>query len=373
MRRSQAARLPISPQPSAGLGRTRTATAGPGKTAAVKFDAVLFDAGGVLVQPGGFAALDKWAAGHEMTRAEILDHRRAAIGPGWEGGRTISEIHALLVAGCRITPDELPDLLAALHDGVVDPVLAAFVTALRRRYRVGIVMNNGEDARRLVCERLGLDGLADVIVISAEEGVAKPNPEIYLTAAARLGVAPQRCLFVDDTQVCVDGAEAVGMSAVRFTSTDETLLAVRRRLGVIEHDYDAAGGVVIEGDRVLVLERPSRGEVRLPKGHVEAGETDRDAAVREVGEEAGYVDVEDERDLGVQHVEFDFFPPEGSSHHVVRRERSFRMRLRSDAQAERAEGDLKFVPRWMSLAEAAERLTFDVEREWLRRALEVSR
>lgn len=326
---------------------------------------MLFDAGGVLVQGGGSEALDSWAVAHGLTRDEVLDHHRSAIGPGWEGGRPLSEIHARLADRCRITLDELPALLAAIHDEAVDPVLADFVRALRPRYRVGIVMNNGEDARRWVCERLGLDRLVDEIVISAEERVAKPDPRIYLVAAARLGVDPQRCLFIDDTQTCVDGALAVGMSAIRFESPDQTLAAVRRQLGVVEHDYDAAGGVLIYGDDVLVLERPSRGETRLPKGHVEPGETDVQAAIREVGEEGGYVDVEAERDLGVQHVAFDFFAPKGSGHHVVRRERYFRMRLVSHAQRARAMSDLKFVPRWMSIADAAQRLTFDVERKWL--------
>ena len=36
--------------------------------------------------------------------------------------------------------------------------------------------------------------------------------------------------------------------------------------------YLAAGGVVIHDGRMLVLDRPSRGEVRLPKGHIEGGE-----------------------------------------------------------------------------------------------------
>ena len=39
-----------------------------------------------------------------------------------------------------------------------------------------------------------------------------------------------------------------------------------------ERRYAAAGGVVVDGDRMLVLERPERNEVRLPKGHVEPGE-----------------------------------------------------------------------------------------------------
>ena len=55
---------------------------------------------------------------------------------------------------------------------------------------------------------------------------------------------------------------------------------------------------MINDDKLLVLERPARGEVRLPKGHVEPGEAPREAALREVREEAGYADLEIVADLG---------------------------------------------------------------------------
>ena len=43
----------------------------------------------------------------------------------------------------------------------------------------------------------------------------KPEPEIYLLAAEGLGVAPRACLFVDDLRENCEGAEAVGMTAIR--------------------------------------------------------------------------------------------------------------------------------------------------------------
>ncbi len=141
---------------------------------------------------------------------------------------------------------------------------------------------------------------------------------------------------------------------------------------VIEHAYDAAGGVVVDGDRLLVLDRPSRNETRLPKGHVEIGETDEAAAVREVGEESGYVDVAVERDLGLQQVEFLFVPPGaegGPTWHVTRRERYFRMSLRSHERVDRSEPDRKFEPRWVSIEDALGSMTYDNECEWVRRAL----
>ncbi len=66
-------------------------------------------------------------------------------------------------------------------------------------------------------------GLFDAVVISAEAGVAKPDPEIYRLAAARLGVAPGDCAFVDDQRRNVDGAVAAGMVGVHHRDTDSTL------------------------------------------------------------------------------------------------------------------------------------------------------
>ena len=134
--------------------------------------------------------------------------------------------------------------------------------------------------------------------------------------------------------------------------------------------YEAAGGVVFDGDLVLVLERPSRSEFRLPKGHIEDGETAEAAAVREVAEESGYVDVAVDGSLGVERSEFDTSPDHGPVCHIIRNEHYFRMQLVTQATAERSVADLKFIPRWLPVGEAMGALTFEIEREWLRRAVD---
>jgi 8-oxo-dGTP pyrophosphatase MutT (NUDIX family) len=131
--------------------------------------------------------------------------------------------------------------------------------------------------------------------------------------------------------------------------------------------YQAAGGVVVDSDRVLVLRRPSRDEVRLPKGHIKKKESPQQAALREVTEESGYADLEVLADLGHQVVEFDY---QGA--HVVRDETYYLMRLRSSRQMEREEQELQFIPDWLEWDEALSGLTYPVEREWVRRAREAA-
>ncbi len=135
--------------------------------------------------------------------------------------------------------------------------------------------------------------------------------------------------------------------------------------GEIER-YTAAGGVVVRDQRVLVLRWPSRDEIRLPKGHVEPGETVREAALRETSEESGYTDLEIEADLGSQRVAFD-----DQGRHVIRTERYFLMTLVGGADARGDAGESKFEPLWLSWDEALEALTFEAEREWVQRARQV--
>ena len=138
-------------------------------------------------------------------------------------------------------------------------------------------------------------------------------------------------------------------------------------------EYPSAGGVVVKdgGRCVLVLLRPEqlgpdgRPEVRLPKGHIEQGESQQQAALREVGEEAGLRDLEIVADLGHQTVEFDW-----QGYHYIRDESYFLMATGTNAQYDRPEK--QFQRQWLTWEEALTQLTFEAEREWVRRAWEVA-
>lgn len=66
-----------------------------------------------------------------------------------------------------------------------------------------------------------------VTVVSGEERLLKPNPAIYHALLERAGLAADRAVFVDDSMKNVEGARAVGMHAIHFTSPADLREALR--------------------------------------------------------------------------------------------------------------------------------------------------
>ena len=57
------------------------------------------------------------------------------------------------------------------------------------------------------------------VVVSGDEGLVKPDPEIYRRCLARNGLAADRAIFIDDSPANVAAAAALGIDAIRFTTT----------------------------------------------------------------------------------------------------------------------------------------------------------
>jgi sugar-phosphatase len=76
-------------------------------------------------------------------------------------------------------------------------------------------------SRRVAEMRLECAGLpAPPVLISSDDvGRGKPDPEGYLSAAERLGVAPERCLVIEDTPAGLEAARTAGMQALAITTT----------------------------------------------------------------------------------------------------------------------------------------------------------
>ncbi|HZT66854.1 MAG TPA: HAD family phosphatase [Acidimicrobiales bacterium] len=197
--------------------------------------AAIFDLGGVLLVGGRPLARRAWEERLGLQPGGLDRALGDAIGPGWAGGRTEEEIHQRLGDVLGLPVPDVVRLLSDLEgDSYIEPELAELIRKIRSTHRVAILANNGPDVRSHLNARFGLEELVDLVVISGEEGMAKPDPTIYRLTADRLGVDPVECVFVDDRPENVEGARVVGMEAVLHRDVGNTVKCLRSILGLPE-------------------------------------------------------------------------------------------------------------------------------------------
>ena len=185
--------------------------------------AVIFDYGGVLRADGrdtwdaadasaGLRAGTLWAAWHDipeyqMSRAGAIDTLtfRAAMVRALIPSAGDAEQAEAALAGLEGRLASVPPIDAAMR---------ALVTRLRaaKRVKLGLLSNAHLGFLDRLRER-GIVALFDDVVVSANVGLAKPDPAIFALAAQRLGVTPAGCLMIDDIAQHVDGARAAGLRA----------------------------------------------------------------------------------------------------------------------------------------------------------------
>lgn len=94
---------------------------------------------------------------------------------------------------------------------------------LKPEYKIGLLSNIGREWIDDFFSRHQLHEFFDEVVLSGEEGIAKPHPSIFELMASRLGLDPSECLMIDDIQENAEGAQIAGMQAITFRSNSQLL------------------------------------------------------------------------------------------------------------------------------------------------------
>ncbi len=115
----------------------------------------------------------------------------------------------------------------------------------RRGYRIGAITNTAYSHEHIgrILERLEVRDFFSVVTVSSEEGVAKPNPEVYARAIGRLSVKSCEAVFIgNELDVDVCGAQRAGLSAVLYDPESaasskplpEGVLAITKLLDILD-------------------------------------------------------------------------------------------------------------------------------------------
>lgn len=116
-------------------------------------------------------------------------------------------------------------------NGQCNDPLIELTRSLHDRYKTAMLSNISRSFVDQLFSQKELDELFDVVVLSGELGIAKPSPEIYELTAMRLGVLPEECVLIDDSQINIDGAWRVGMQALYYETLEQCQADLAKLLG----------------------------------------------------------------------------------------------------------------------------------------------
>ena len=203
----------------------------------MKKQAVIFDMDGVITdsEPLYAEAINEVLAshGHVLTP----DDHRAVM------GSSIDDTWAYVAR--RFDIDGPLDPWKAAYDEAVvrllgsktEPALGLFelLDALHRLgVKVGLATSSKAVWVEAVLDRLGANGRFQATATCEEVAGAKPDPDLYLLAARKLSVAPERCLAIEDTPRGIRSAKAAGITTVAVRTESTAGLAISEADFIIE-------------------------------------------------------------------------------------------------------------------------------------------
>jgi epoxide hydrolase-like predicted phosphatase len=181
--------------------------------------AVIWDVGGVLVRTEDQRSRDRLAERFGLSRSEleelVFGHE---AGKRAQRGEVSYKAHwEILGKELRLSPGNIEEFQRAFWAGdKLDHELINYIRSLRGRYKTGLLSNAFSDLRHMVEAVWKIGDAFDVLVISAEVGVVKPDPQIYQIALEKLGVDAQEAVFIDDFDRNVAAARELNLHGIHF-------------------------------------------------------------------------------------------------------------------------------------------------------------
>ena len=186
---------------------------------------IFIDFGGVLVRTEDKLPRTRAAAKINLS---VRDLEKVIFGS--ESGLRASlgeipeEAHWQEVANAlRVKRDKADEITKEFFAG--DRVDVTWLNALRKQrpeHKVALISNAWSGLRAFIT-REGFADVFDHMIISAEVGIMKPDPRIYLLALEELNAKGDESVFIDDMLANVEGARSVGMKGIHFTEPDRAL------------------------------------------------------------------------------------------------------------------------------------------------------
>ena len=113
--------------------------------------------------------------------------------------------------------------LEKIEKGYLDTIelnngLLEFIKAVRMKYKLAIISNDSSRWSKYLREKFNIDQYFDVISISGDLKIRKPDERIFQHTIEKLAVKAEECLYIDDRRGYLEAAKRVGMNAILLNS-----------------------------------------------------------------------------------------------------------------------------------------------------------
>jgi HAD superfamily hydrolase (TIGR01509 family) len=182
--------------------------------------AVIFDLDGVLIdsEPLQYKAYTRVLARFGVTVSA------AEYGAYWINAGNGPE-YAVKTYGLPVGPDELRAMKRPVYDEILRqevtlmPAVVETLIRLHGHFPLGVATNSTREEVSFIMDHFGLGRFFSALVAREDYELAKPNPDAFVTAAARLGTAPRSCIVVEDAQKGILAAHRAGAIVVALPNT----------------------------------------------------------------------------------------------------------------------------------------------------------
>jgi putative hydrolase of the HAD superfamily len=182
--------------------------------------AVIFDLGGVILKNGVYTAIPLYEKKHKMPKGYLRNLFDGKYLIPLELGKIKEEDFWKGLS--QDLQQDISDFKTLVFKNFL-PISETWKIAkkCKKNYKLGLLTNNLKEWTDRLERKYNLSKLFDIIVVSAEVGMRKPDPKIYQLITKKLKIKPTECVFIDDLQENVKGAKKLGIKSFQFKSSSQ--------------------------------------------------------------------------------------------------------------------------------------------------------
>jgi len=192
------------------------------------FEAVIFDMDGVLVNSEPFYVEVEQTnfrqLGLEISEEEHQTYQGTATDRMWELIKERYGVQQPVEELVKMTNNLVTPYFNSFEKMEPIPGVGKLIKKLKEKgIPLALASSSYADVIEIILQKTGLKKYFDAVVSSQMAGASKPEPDIFLLTAKKLGISPEKCVVIEDSTNGIKAAKAAGMYCIAFAGPGSEL------------------------------------------------------------------------------------------------------------------------------------------------------